>query len=273
MAGLRSYLAKTMAQNGSNACSSPRRAQKLGGKPRVLVCDGFGMHRTLEILQLCLSYNIILCCLSYRTSHKLQLCDVGPFAPLKSAYREQVERLNQRGVDVVGKEHFTYLYGPARDRALTKRNIGAEWSTTGLFPFDPERVLGDAPRYPVEVSSNILNLETEAMSTNVLEVPDTPITPVTSVTTEALASLRDLTIKDILHSIKPVVLVGKAKVMSFEDLEEAGAKRGAKEQSSGKQAKARTRAQTQEQHATTSRSTDGPALAKSQSSSGTDRCA
>jgi hypothetical protein len=89
--------------------------------------------------------------LTPHTSHKLQPCDVGPFAPLKTAYRDQVNRLNRGGIDTVGKEHFTYLYSPARDRALTKKDIRAGWTATGLFPFNPERVLTEFPRPPTEL--------------------------------------------------------------------------------------------------------------------------
>jgi len=59
-----------------------------------------------------------------------------------------VERLNRGGVETVGKEHFTYLYNPARERAMTKRNIRAGWAATGLFLFNPERVLRDIPKPP-----------------------------------------------------------------------------------------------------------------------------
>jgi hypothetical protein len=113
----------------------------------MLICD----HETPEILEFCLGNNIILCRLPSHTSHKLQPCDVGPFALLKTAYRDQVERLNRGGIDIVGKEHFTYLHSPARDTALTKRNIRPGWAATGLYPFNPERVLKDIPRPPVEV--------------------------------------------------------------------------------------------------------------------------
>jgi hypothetical protein len=66
-----------------------------------------------------------LCCLPSHTSHKLQPCDVGVFSPLKTAYRDEVKRLNRGGVDKVSKEHFTYLYQLARDKAMTKKNIKA----------------------------------------------------------------------------------------------------------------------------------------------------
>ena len=51
-------------------------------QPRVLICDGFGTHETLEILEHCFANNIILCRLPSHTSHKLQPCDVAVFAPL-----------------------------------------------------------------------------------------------------------------------------------------------------------------------------------------------
>jgi hypothetical protein len=117
------------------------------GKPQVLMCDSFGTHETLKIPEFCFANNIILCRLPSHTSHKLQPCDLAAFAPLKTSYRDEVERLNRGGVDNIGKQHFTYLYKPARDRALTRRNILA-----GLFPFNPERVLRGMPKPPAELS-------------------------------------------------------------------------------------------------------------------------
>ena len=92
-------------------------------------------------MQYCFENNIILCRVPSHTSHKLQPCDVGVFGPLKAAYREEVERLYRGGADTVGKQHFTSLYSPARERSLTPRNIKAGWSAAGLRPFDPDRVL------------------------------------------------------------------------------------------------------------------------------------
>jgi hypothetical protein len=38
-------------------------------------------------------------------------CDVGVFGSLKIAYREEVERLYRGGSSMIGKQHFTLLYG------------------------------------------------------------------------------------------------------------------------------------------------------------------
>jgi DDE superfamily endonuclease len=119
----------------------PQTKARANKKPRILICDGFGTHESLEVLKYCFENNIILCRIRSHTSHKLQPCDVGVFGLLKAAYRDEVERLYRGGANTVGKQHFTSLYSPAREKALTPRNIKAGWSATGLHPFNPDRVL------------------------------------------------------------------------------------------------------------------------------------
>lgn len=161
---------------------------------------------------------------------------------------------------------------PARERALTKRNITAGWATSGLFPFNPERVLRDTPKPLPEPT--VLNEVTSCPQKEVLQKPVTPVT------TEALTSLHNL-IKQEAYAFNELskqriqrhvqklasaaqisfakqtlfqdqnrflskinneakarrstrsVVLGKAKVMSYEDLEEARAKRAAKEKATG----------------------------------------
>jgi hypothetical protein len=158
----------------------------------VLICDGFGTHETRKVLEFCLENNIILCCLPSHTSHKLQPCDVGPFAPLKTAYCDEVERPNQGGIDTIGKEHFTSLYKHARDRALTKRNIKAGWAATELFPFSPERVFRNTPKPPTQLLVPGAE-EIAVVPCAQDEVPQTPVTPVTA---EALIPLHSLIKED-----------------------------------------------------------------------------
>src|SRR5436190_5933111 len=154
-----------------------------------LYTNSFG---TLEILEFCFENNILLCRLPSHTSHKLQPCDVGPFAPLKTAYRDEVERLNRGGIDIVGKEHFTSLYKPAREKALTKRNITAGWAATGLFPFNPERVLRDTLKPPVALlkADKVVG---SCLQDEALQMPKMPTMPATA---EALMSLHNLIKQD-----------------------------------------------------------------------------
>jgi hypothetical protein len=184
----------------------------------------------------------------------------------------------------VGKEHFTSLYSPAREKAFTKRNITSAWAACGLFPSNPDRVLRNTPKPPAQP------IGPEAGTVQVGSCPQDEIvkTPVTPVSAEALMSLYNLIKQDarspdetstrrlqkrveklahaaqrtfaecaLLHdrnqlvtamnneakvrrSTKSVVL-GKAKVMSYEDIEEARAKRAAKEATKGKGKRGRKR--------------------------------
>ena len=109
-------------------------------KLRILICDGFRTHETLEILEFCFEKNIILCRLPSHTSHKSQPCHVSVFCPLKTAYQDKVERLYRGGPTNINEEHFTTVYGRARVKAMTKKNILAGRAKIGLFPFNPNRI-------------------------------------------------------------------------------------------------------------------------------------
>jgi hypothetical protein len=87
------------------------------------------------------------------------------------------------------------LYAPARERALTKRNIVAGWAAAGLFPFNPERVLRKTPKPPADPVVPIANeiVGTSSQSDTLL----TPVTPVTPVTAEGLSVLHDLIKRDV----------------------------------------------------------------------------
>jgi hypothetical protein len=73
------------------------------------------------------------------------------------AYREQVERLERECVGTIGKEHFNYLYSPARDQAFTSKNIRAGWSGAGLFSFNPAKVLSGIPKPLARLSAPVAN--------------------------------------------------------------------------------------------------------------------
>jgi hypothetical protein len=154
----------------------------------------FGTHETLEALEFCFENNITLCRLPSHTSHKLQPCDVGLFGPLKGYYRDEAESLFQGGANIVGKQHFTSLYSPAREKAFTKRNITAAWAACGLFPFNPDRVLRVTPKPPAQSTVPRAD-EVKAGACHQDSIPQTPITPVSA---EALASLHNIIKQDTL---------------------------------------------------------------------------
>jgi hypothetical protein len=74
------------------------------------------------------------------------------FALLKVAYREQVDRLKRGGVNTIGKQHFTSLFSPIRERAFTLKNIKAGFAASSLFLFNLNRVLRDIPKPPTNLN-------------------------------------------------------------------------------------------------------------------------
>jgi hypothetical protein len=273
----------------------PQTSERANGKPRVLICDGFGTHEKLEVLEFCLVNNIKLCRLPSHTSHKLQPCDIAVFAPLKTAYRDNAERLERGGVNTIGKQHFTSLYSPARETAFTKRNILAGWSKGGLFPFNPLRVLRDLEKPYAELreaacgstspEAGMVAAQPPPAASVTIVAPVTPVTPVTPVSMEAFTSLQNTIVREdarkldevdkqrlmrhiekiakagkillaksalqeghirFLHKINDegkarrstrAIVLGTAKVMSYEDLEEAKAKRAEQKEKKARKGK------------------------------------
>ncbi|CZT24135.1 related to transposase [Ramularia collo-cygni] len=244
----------------------PQTRECANGSPRVLISDGFGTHESLEILTYCFEHNIILGRLPSHTSHKLQPCDIGVFGPLKTAYREQVELLYRQGSNAISKQHFTLLYSRARQVAVTLRNVRSGWAKAGLFPFNPDRVLGDMPRPVLEPPSSHSVVQSESRVDDLslpLETPTTatflsklrcrvegsisPLDEDSKLCIQKLANAaegafaeRALLLdenrvlfeqnneKTIRQTTKTTV-VGKAKIMRYEDIVEAQSKRNERE--------------------------------------------
>jgi hypothetical protein len=207
------------------------------------------------------------------------------FAPLKAAYRDEAERLFRGGANIVSKQHFTFLYSPAKEKAFTKRNITAAWAASGLFPFNLDRVLKVTPKPPAQLT--IPRADEIRVGPCRDEVPQTLVTLVSA---EGLASLYNVIKRDahmldetslqrlerhveklanaakesiakcalldnqnqmltrmnneakVRRSTRSNVLgQGKAKVMSFEDIEEARAARAVKDAIKGKGKRGRKR--------------------------------
>lgn len=84
------------------------------------------------------------------TSHKLQPYDIVVSAPLKACYHDQVDRLEQGGVNTISKEHFTSLYSPSREAVFTAKKIKAGFAASRLFPLNPDTVLRRMLNPPAE---------------------------------------------------------------------------------------------------------------------------
>ena len=194
------------------------------------------------------------------------LATLGVFGPLKTAYREQVELLFHGGGNIIGKQHLTFLYSRARQAAFTPRNIRSRWSKAGLYPFNPEKVLAEL--YTPVTESATVQSETHFTSDS-HSYKHPVCTPTTAASFSALRSkvegglnafdsdarlcfeklanagenvFAERTLlrhrngilveqnneKKVRQSARATV-VGKAKIMSYKEIEEARKKRDEKE--------------------------------------------
>ena len=112
-----------------------------GGNWRLLLLDGHGSHITGEFQYECLVNQVILIYLLPHSSHLLQPCDLGPFAHLKRAYSNHLKAYISQGKAQLSRPQFNLLYERTRRAGLTEQYIKAGWSRTGLYPYNPQRVL------------------------------------------------------------------------------------------------------------------------------------
>jgi DDE superfamily endonuclease len=218
-------------------------------------------------MEFCHEHNIILVQFPSHSTHKLQPCDIGVFAPLKNYYSEGIDALCRGGVIAIGKQHFTEMYSKSRAKALTNRNIKAVWAKAGIYPGNPDRVLRTILKPLAENSFSKPTANPLPQDKMPLRIPVTfdkvksmrrfteqkfhSLDPDTRYCVEKLAKSteRVITARDLLfqeneelikqtnanstRTSRKSIVVGKAKVMSCEDIEKEIQRREEKEAARG----------------------------------------
>ncbi|KAM4055681.1 DDE superfamily endonuclease [Hirsutella rhossiliensis] len=116
-----------LALNWLKEVFDPNTRRRTVGTHRLLILDGHGSHVTPEFDKYCTANSIPL--------------DVGCFSPLKTIYGRKVQEKMLAGIHHIDKQDFLPMYLDARRQALSPSNIRSGFMATGLFPFDPNRVL------------------------------------------------------------------------------------------------------------------------------------
>ena len=118
------------------------RSNTIGSK-RLLILDNHESHMSLEFRSFCEENNIVLLWMPPRSSHLLQLLDVGYFSPLKTAFSKQNQSLIGNRIFHVKKEDFLATFQTAFLATLIRTNIQAGFRGSGILPFNPEAVLSE----------------------------------------------------------------------------------------------------------------------------------
>jgi hypothetical protein len=104
---------------------------------RLLIVNGHSSHASLEFIELAENNRVVVLCFPAHATHLLQPLDVVCFAQLKKKYSEVLMAERSRAVN---RDDFIYLYAQAAE-VLTPRLIESSFRATGIWPYDPSKVL------------------------------------------------------------------------------------------------------------------------------------
>jgi hypothetical protein len=80
------------------------------GKYQLLILNGHTSYESAEFNLFCKNHQIIPLYMPSHSSDKLQLLNIGCFAPLKEVYSAEVMRSIQNSIHYINKENFLDLY-------------------------------------------------------------------------------------------------------------------------------------------------------------------
>jgi len=112
--------------------------------PLILILDGHGAHKTLQAINFGRDHGIILISLPPHTTHELQPLDVTFFGPLKANYNKECDKwmINHPG-QRISQYDLAGLFGAAFVQAATVQKAVNGFSSTGIWPFNPDRISAD----------------------------------------------------------------------------------------------------------------------------------
>lgn len=122
-------------------CFEPETREKADGKMRLLICDGHDSHITGAWIAHCMNNNIVLMVLPPHSSHLTQPLDVGVFGPLKRLMASALESHLSTQLHRMINAEWLFPFVQAHEGAFSVQNIRGGFCGTGIFPYNPSKVL------------------------------------------------------------------------------------------------------------------------------------
>lgn len=113
------------------------------GAFRLLLLDNYGSHCTKEFIDYCDNNNIIPFALPAHSTHILQPLDVVVFQPYKHWHAEAVDLAARAGCTDYNRVEYLADFERFRLQAITPSTIQSAFKKTGLYPFNPQKVLAE----------------------------------------------------------------------------------------------------------------------------------
>ena len=136
------------------------------GKYRILIGDRYGSHMTYEFVKFCEDHNILLAFLPPHSSHLLQPLDIGVFNVFKHWHSEAIEAATAIGIDKFKKDDFLAGIHEIRTKTFKSSTIKRGFELTGLWPFDPDRIIDELPTYGSDYAPSTPSSGTASTSTS-----------------------------------------------------------------------------------------------------------
>lgn len=111
------------------------------GKKRVLLLDGCESHFTRDLYDLATASNVVLYPFPPHLTHILQPLDVGLFSSYKHWHQEVLLREIADGATDFDKTDFLFHLQEIRRRSTKKSTIMSSWKKSGIFPYNPSKIL------------------------------------------------------------------------------------------------------------------------------------
>ena len=117
--------------------------EKAQNRRRLLLIDGHNSHLNMRFIDYADKNKILLALLPSHSTHRLQPLDVGLFSPLATKYSQQIDQFvaEYQGLVKISKRHFWKFFIEAWKEAFTEKNILSAFESTGVHPFNPDKVL------------------------------------------------------------------------------------------------------------------------------------
>ncbi|KAF2174500.1 DDE-domain-containing protein [Zopfia rhizophila CBS 207.26] len=115
---------------------------------QLLILNSHESHVTMKFINYCDTNRIILGIYPPHSTHTLQPLDVALFRPLSVAYSDRLTDwiAKTEGFSNIQKRHFFTLFWPAWNDSFTEENILSGFESTGINPFNPQRVIAKFER-------------------------------------------------------------------------------------------------------------------------------
>lgn len=126
--------------------------------PKLLIGDNLSSHLSIKVISSCAENNIRFTFLPPNSTHLSQPLDVACFKGLKVKWRSVLSDWKNKNRGTIPKDKFPHLLKKCLEEmnegGKGEKNMVSGFSATGIFPFNPDKVLRHIPKPDTSVNTD-----------------------------------------------------------------------------------------------------------------------